>query len=163
MQVILEHGGDVRFNYLKVTANATSSTVGIQGDDGSWNWYQEYVYNADPLKHVPADSTSVLFRAPGVGVEEQHGIVASLPALQVPTICRGPVRITVGAEVRSLQVFDASGRLVRILAANSSLLTANSVVWDRRDSHGRPVPEGAYFLRAASSQGSLTSKLLLLD
>jgi hypothetical protein len=121
------------------------------------------VYNADPVKHVPTSSTSILFDKPPLGVAEQRSSNASPVELQAASICRGPVRITVGAGVRSLQVFNVSGRLVRSLALNSSLLTANSVTWDRRDQQGRFLPTGAYLLRAVSPQGSLTRKLILLD
>ena len=95
-QVILEHSGNIRFNYLDVTADATSSTVGIQGDDGSWNWYQQYVYNADPLKHVPADSTSILFRAPGVGIAEPPFAIRHSPfAISVsPNPCHGRATVS---------------------------------------------------------------------
>jgi hypothetical protein len=163
-QVILNHNGTIRFNYLKVTADVTSNTVGIQGGDGSWNWYQEYVYNADPLNHVPADSTSIVFYAPPIGIMEQQGFSLSPIGLHVPSICRGPVHITVSAEVRSLQVFNASGSLVRSLGAVSRQLSAvSSFTWDRRDQQGRLLPAGAYFLRAASGQRGLTRKLILLN
>jgi len=171
-QVILQLNGDIRFNYLDVTADATSSTIGIQGRDGSWNWYQEYGYNADPMKHVPTSLTSILFDAPPIGIKEEQSSGMLPVELQAPSICRGPVRITVGAEVRSLQVFNVSGSLVRTLTPNSSLLydrgrgtrlTANSFTWDRRDQQGRLLSAGAYLLRAASPQRDLTRKLILLD
>ena len=163
-QVVLQLNGDIRFNYLKVTADATSSTIGIQGRDGSWNWYQEYVYNADPLKHVPTSSTSILFDAPPLGINEQPNSGVPPVELHVPSVCRGPVRITVGAEVRSVQVFNVSGSLVLTLTPPSSLLSPPfSISWDRRDQHGRFVPAGAYLLRAVSPQRSLTRKVILLD
>ncbi len=162
-QVIIQLNGDIRFNYLDVTADATSSTIGIQGRDGSWSWYQEYVYNADPLKHVPTSSTSILFDAPPVGIREQQSSGIPPVELHAPSVCRGPVRMTVGTKARSLRVFDVSGRLVRTLIPNSSLQTASSVTWDRRDQQDRYLPAGAYLLRAASPQGSLTRKLILLD
>ena len=163
-QVILHPGGDIRFNYLNITADATSSTIGIQGGDGSWNYYQQYVYDADPDKHVPTSSTSIFFDAPPLGIAERQGFSLSPFGLHVPSICRGPVHITVSVEVRSLQVFSVSGRLVRSLGAVSRQQSAvSSFTWDRRDQQGRPLPAGAYFLRAASPQGSLTRKLVLID
>jgi hypothetical protein len=163
-QVILERDGDIRFNYLRVTADVASSTVGIQGDDGSWNWYLEYVYNADPLEHVPADSTSIVFHPPPVGIAEQENSGFRVTGLQVPSVCRGPVRITVSVDVRSVQVFDVAGSLVRTLVTpRPPLSPPHSLSWDRRDRQGRPVPAGAYFLRATSPCGSLTGKLILLD
>ena len=161
-QVILERGGDIRFNYLKVTADATSSTVGIQGDDGSWNWYQEYVYDADPLKHVPADSTSILFRAPGVGIAEPRpSLLPPHSSLFVsPNPCHGRATVSLSPLASrlsplALSMYNASGRLV-LQSAISNLQSAMTLDL-------RALPPGAYFLRAATSQGSLTRKLLLLD
>ncbi len=161
-QVIIEHNGSIRFNYLKVTADATSSTVGIQGDDGSWGWYQEYVYNADPLKHVPADSTSILFRAPGVGIAEPHSsllpphsslFVSPNPCHGRATVCFSPLASRLSP--LALSMYNASGRLV-LQSAISNLQSAMTLDL-------RALPPGAYFLRATTSQGSLTRKLLLLD
>ena len=163
-QVIIQINGDISFNYLDVTADAASSTIGIQGGDGNWNYYQEYAYNADPPRHVPTSSTSILFDAPPLGIKEQE--ISSLPPveLQIPSVCRGPVRITVGSEVRSVQVFNVSGFLVRSFGAVSRQPSAaGSFIWDRRDQHGRFLPAGAYLFRAISPQGSLTRKLILLD
>jgi hypothetical protein len=163
-QVILQLDGDIRFNYLNITADATSSTVGIQGGDGSWNWYQEYVHNADSLKHVPTSFTSILFDKPPLGIEEQQGPSEALVGLRVPTVCRGPVRITLNAGVYSLQVYNVSGRLVRSLSVPRPLTPdPRPLVWDRRDQQGQFLPAGAYLLRAVSPQGSLTRKLILLD
>lgn len=163
-QVILQLNGDIRFNYLYVTADAASSSIGIQGGDGSWNWYQEYVYNADPLRHVPTSSTSILFDAPPLGIDEQRSAGPLPVELHTPSVCRGPVRITVGSNVSSLQVYNVSGSLVRTLTPPSSLLSPpSSFSWDRRDQHDRLLPAGAYLLRAVSPQASLTRKLILLD
>jgi len=163
-QVILQLNGDIRFNYLNVTADASSSTIGIQGGDGSWNWYQEYVHNADPTEHVPTSSTSILFDKPPLGIKERQSSSMLPVELRAPSVCRGPVRMTVGAEVRSVQVFNVSGSLVRTLAPHSSVLTPpSSLSWDRRDQQGRLLPAGAYLLRAVSPQRSLTRKLILLD
>ena len=159
-QVILEHSGNIRFNYLDVTADAASSTVGIQGDDGSWNWYQQYVYNADPLKHVPADSTSILFRAPGTGIAEPPFAIRHSPfAISVsPNPCHGRATVSFSPLASrlsplALSVYNASGRLVRSFTVSTSPFPLST----------SDLPPGAYFLRAATPQGSLTSKLLVLD
>jgi hypothetical protein len=163
-QVIIQSSGDIWFNYLDVTGDAASSTIGIQGGDGSWNYYQEYVHNADPARHVPTSSTSILFDEPPLGIEEQQSSGVRPVELQVPSVCRGPVRITVGSEVRSVQVFNVSGSLVRSFGAVSRQPSAvSSFTWDRRDQQGRFLPAGAYLVRAVSPQRSLTRKLILLD
>jgi len=163
-QVILQLNGDIRFNYLDVAADATSSTIGIQGGDGSWDWYQEYVYNADPTRHVPTSSTSILFDKPPLGIKDVQNSITFPLELHLPAVSRGPVCITFGGQARALQVFNVSGSLVRVLPIAPSLLSPPSfLVWDRRDQHGRLVPPGAYFIRALCRQGSLTRKLILLD
>jgi hypothetical protein len=159
-QVVIEHGGNVRFNYLKVAADATSSTVGIQGNDGSWNWDQEYVYNADPLKHVPTDSTSILFRAPGVGLAEPRSSLLSPPSslFVSPNPCHGRATVSFTPlaprfSPLALSVYNSSGRLVRSFTVSTSPFPLST----------SDLPPGTYFLRAASSQGSLTRRLVLLD
>jgi hypothetical protein len=161
-QVIIQLNGDVRFNYLDVTADATSSTIGIQGGDGSWNYYQQYVCNADPLRHVPTSYTSIFFDEPPLGIVELQSANRLPLLLRTPSVCRGPVRVTIGAGVRTVQIYNVSGSLVRALSVPRPLTPA-PLVWDRRDQQGRFLPAGTYLLRAASPQGSLTRKLVLLD
>lgn len=163
-QVILQLDGDIRFNYLDLSGDATSSTVGIQGGDGSWNWYQEYVYNGGPARHVPTNFTSILFDKPPLGINERQNSITVPIVLRIPSVSRGPVQIVFNGQVRVLQIFDVSGSLVRCLSDPSSFLTPpSSLTWDRRDQNGRLVPAGVYLLRAISPQRSLTRKLILLD
>jgi hypothetical protein len=44
-------------------------------------------------------------------------------------------------------LYDASGRLVRILADERLPAGKHQRAWDRRDGSGHPVPAGIYFLR----------------
>lgn len=44
-------------------------------------------------------------------------------------------------------LYDASGRLVRILADERLPAGKHQRAWDRRDESGHPVPAGIYFLR----------------
>lgn len=44
-------------------------------------------------------------------------------------------------------IYDASGRLVRILADQQLPAGTHQRTWDRRDQAGRRVPSGLYFLR----------------
>jgi glucose/arabinose dehydrogenase len=61
-----------------------------------------------------------------------------------------------------LEVIDAAGRSVRTLAARHIETGVHSVVWDGRNAEGRPVPSGAYFLRAAAGPGRATRSILVL-
>jgi hypothetical protein len=46
-----------------------------------------------------------------------------------------------------LAVFDARGRLTRVLADGAAGPGVTGVVWDGRDGQGRSVPSGIYFYR----------------
>ncbi len=58
-----------------------------------------------------------------------------------------------------LEIFDASGRLIRALFDGAVDAGAGSVVWDGRDDAGRAVPPGSVIVRARLAQG--TGALLL--
>jgi len=61
-------------------------------------------------------------------------------------------RVPFGGRV-ALDVYDASGRRVRSLAAGDFAEGVRSAAWDGRDDAGRDVAAGAYWLRLASPSG----------
>lgn len=144
-QVLLIADGRVRFNYLDLDADRASSTVGIQGGDGSWYRYLEFALDGLPPERVPRDSVSVLFHRPVTGVAEQHQPAPVQPdPLACPTVWRaGPLPLALAAPAR-VEVWSATGRRVRVLD-----LEPGRATWDLRDETGRPVPAGTYFLRPA--------------
>lgn len=142
-QVLLLADGRVRFNYLDVDADARSSTIGIQGDDGSWYRYLEFALDGRPASRVPRDSVSILFHRPGTGIAEPPQPVRPRGAtLNCPSVWRrGPLPVLTDV-ASSVRVFSSTGRHVRTLEPG-----AGELVWDLRDARGSPVPAGAYFLR----------------
>jgi hypothetical protein len=158
-QVVLEHNGRVRYNYLRVSGDRSSSTVGIQGKDGTWGWYQEYVYGGQPPAHVPADSTSILFYCPPAGTAEPvKAAHRPTPALILsPNPCHrsAGLRLTVDGPDRPalLRILDAAGRVVMSppVVASPLVLRVSG------------LPAGIYFVRATFTAGSLTRQLLVLD
>lgn len=66
----------------------------------------------------------------------------------------GPVRI---------EIFDASGQRVRILADEASAPAGDrAFAWNGLDGAGRPLAAGAYFVRARTSAGLTQTRLVLL-
>lgn len=63
------------------------------------------------------------------------------------------------AEMR-LEVYDACGRLVQIVAAGVGQPGYHTAVWQCTDQHGRGVAEGAYFLRLTADGVTLTNKVV---
>ncbi len=62
-------------------------------------------------------------------------------------------------ERATFRVYDASGRLVKVLSDGSR---SSAVTWDGRDEAGRRLPGGVYFYRLESGNHSLTRKLVIL-
>lgn len=60
-----------------------------------------------------------------------------------------------------LEIFDAEGRLVRLLVDDELGPDLYVREWDGRDSHGRPMPSGAYFCRLLAPGRSATKKMML--
>jgi hypothetical protein len=61
----------------------------------------------------------------------------------------------------TLKIFDASGRLVKILVDEFKSSGVYSVSWNSRDGHSRQVPEGVYFYTLQTGNYNSTKKLIL--
>jgi hypothetical protein len=64
--------------------------------------------------------------------------------------------------VMSLDVYDASGRLVKRLAAQNCEKGMHSVLWDGRDAAGRAAGSGIYFARLRAGKEVQSRKMILL-
>jgi len=88
---------------------------------------------------------------PGEGVDLSNAAPLSFhmyPASPNPVAARTVVAFDLPepSSVRAA-LYDASGRLVRILADERLPAGKHQRAWDRRDGSGHPVPAGIYFLR----------------
>jgi uncharacterized delta-60 repeat protein len=70
-------------------------------------------------------------------------------------------RVAAPGNVR-IEVLDASGRTVRILADERMEAGARSVSWDGADDGGRPVPSGIYVCRMTAGRTVRTMKMTAL-
>jgi hypothetical protein len=61
-----------------------------------------------------------------------------------------------------LAIYDAGGKLVRVLADESMASGPHERLWDGRNQAGEPVGTGVYFARLIQSDRQRTYKLLLL-
>jgi len=65
--------------------------------------------------------------------------------------------------VRDIQVYDASGRLLRRIGVGEGAGGAGTVLWDHRDDAGHAVAPGTYFLRLTTSRGDqVTERVTVL-
>ena len=63
----------------------------------------------------------------------------------------------------SLEVFDALGRQVRVLARGAMAVGRHAVTWDGRDSRGARVPSGVYFYRLTAGTYQEEKKMVVLS
>jgi hypothetical protein len=68
-----------------------------------------------------------------------------------PSVARGPVRVSWNGSAQRLTVSDATGRIVRSVAAPAG----TSFIWDGR------APAGTYFVRLTTSQGAATRAVVI--
>jgi len=61
-----------------------------------------------------------------------------------------------------LRLFDARGRLVRVLVHESLGAGEHSVLWDGRSAAGLPMASGVYFLQLQSGSSQAERKIVLL-
>lgn len=62
----------------------------------------------------------------------------------------------------TLDIYDATGRLVRQLLRGETPAGEQAVVWDARDERGTRVPNGMYYARLSTNRVALSRALILL-
>ena len=61
-----------------------------------------------------------------------------------------------------INIYDASGRLVRSLVNGVKEAGSHNVTWNGTDNHNSPVSSGVYFYRLTAGKFSETKKMTLL-
>jgi hypothetical protein len=126
---------------------------------------------AMPGDLIPANDAaydSVMVTNVGIsGADPARGIPRTVTLSGAgPSPFAGRVAITYGlprsADVR-LEVYDACGRPVQVVAAGVGQPGYHTVVWRCTDERGRAVPEGAYFVRLTADGVTLTSKIVKME
>jgi hypothetical protein len=112
----------------------------------------------DPGHWILCDKTQV---APsGTGVPAVASLDQNFPN---PFNPRTTVSFALPADAPvSLRIFDASGRLVRVLVSETLPAGTHERVWNGADASGRAVASGVYFCRLDAGSFSQTRKMILL-
>jgi hypothetical protein len=108
--------------------------------------------------------------SPRAGVAEAKLSAHSLRLTASPTVFRHSVRLRLEPanprtrEPVDVSVYDASGRLVRVLSLpRPPTPDPYSLTWDCRDIDGRRVGPGVYLFRLTGSDGSAPAKAILAE
>jgi hypothetical protein len=118
--------------------------------------------NLDVIPANDAVYDSVQVTAGGISATDAPGIPRTVtlssngPFAERAAIQYGLPR---NAAVR-LELYDACGRLVQVVASGVVQAGYHTAVWKCTDQHGRAVAEGAYFVRLVADGVTLTSKVV---
>jgi hypothetical protein len=106
------------------------------------------------------DSTTVLGADPGAPPVPGGALTAAPNPFRSTTSIR--LSLARGEEV-DVNVYDVSGGLVRRLAQGTLPAGSHELLWDGRNDSGNPVGNGFYFIRARSSGGLRTTKVVRIE
>ncbi len=102
-----------------------------------------------------------------VGTQREES--ASLPAFYLGGVYPNPVTSTASigyststAGITDLAVFDITGRRVTTIQSDNVEAGIHSITWNGAGAHGRPVPDGLYFITLTTPAGTRTQSFVIL-
>jgi hypothetical protein len=168
--------GEIIVQYLNAMQQ-DDNTLGIESPDQycGIQYFRDAVYH--PLAIEITDGFALRYTTfkPGqTGIDEY---IASKEANQPISLQVNPNPFSNLTQIRysildtrysienpTLNIFDASGRLVKSYNLESSIQNQESAVfWDGCDDTGRKLPSGIYFARFDTKDASGTAKIILVD
>jgi hypothetical protein len=124
---------------------------------------EEWTYN--PVANVETtDSAYVSGGGPQAGEAGELPLVFALSKSQPnPFSSRVAIRYALPHDVEArMVIYDACGRVVRILIDDARVAGYHEAAWDGRDEKGRLVTNGVYFLHMKAGSWAASEKLLLV-
>ncbi|MGD1048963.1 MAG: FlgD immunoglobulin-like domain containing protein [Candidatus Krumholzibacteriaceae bacterium] len=147
-------------------SNLVASPTDTSSFDAAWRWSGGYYYKVSAIDIHGNESGFALLTPDAVtGVETPKAPAASYLAQNYPNPFNPMTRIAFGLSAPghvSLRIYDAAGRLVRMLAEGNRPAANFAEVWDGKDARGAPVASGIYFCRLDAGSFTQTRKMILL-
>jgi hypothetical protein len=134
--------------------------------DDEWRWDAGYHYKVTALdEHGNESEVAYLGSNVVTDAGGSRAPQATYLGRAYPNPFSGSTRIAFGladaADV-SLEVYDVSGRLVRVLVDGNRDARTHEVEWDGKDARGDRVSSGVYFYRLTAGQSTHIRKAVLL-
>ncbi len=162
-----------------------ATAVGFDPDDGSVLWDVRYDYEgeSDEVRAVAVTPMGDVYLVGyGYSTVSDADMLCLRYFLELPAMVGdgvpfaawsgiAPNPASAAAELRfdvpraarlRVDLFDATGRRVRSLEEREFAAGPQRLVWDGRGRDGRPVPAGAYWVRIAGSEGSVSRKVVVI-
>ena len=134
--------------------------------DVQWTWLSHSYYKVAAVDSIRLRSGFGLIRSDDVtGTDTPKAPAASYLAQNYPNPFNPATRIEFGLResVRvSLRIYDATGRLVRVVSEEQLSPGRYARIWDGRDANGSGVASGVYFYRLDAGSFAETKKMVLL-
>ncbi|MCA9758334.1 MAG: T9SS type A sorting domain-containing protein [Candidatus Eisenbacteria bacterium] len=126
----------------------------------------------EDLPHLEAYTGGARFTI-GLAAVEPSGVDGEAPVVSdaAPSVrvIPNPIKAMASISYRltqpgpvEMEIFDAEGRLVRVLSRNDDVAGESTVVWDGRDDRGFNVSNGVYMLKLRSAESVLSHRMVVL-
>ncbi len=146
--------------------NLVATSLGPEWFDGSWRWSDGFYYKVAAVDVHGNRSGFALVRPDDVtGTDAPKAPEATYLSQNFPNPFNPTTKIAFGLREPapvSLRIYDAAGRLVRVLVEGARPTGNYSELWDGRDLHGSAAASGMYFYRLDAGAFSETRKMVLL-
>ena len=146
--------------------NLLASTPDTASFDGGWTWDAGYWYKVAAVDiHGNESVYAVLGPDMITGDDPAPLPAATFLAQNWPNPFNPSTTIAFGLRERgsvSLRIYDAAGRLVKVLVEGAMPAGEYEAVWNGTDAGGRPVASGMYFYRLSAGDFTETRKMVLL-
>jgi len=152
-------------DFIPSVANRMASPADTLWFDREWRWSTGFYYKVSALDIHGNESGHALLGPDGVtGAKTSKTPEAAYLRQNYPNPFNPTTRIAFGLAAQgrvSLRVYDAAGRLVRVLFEGSRPAGNYTELWDGRDSRGGAVASGIYFYRLQAGAFTETRKMVL--
>ena len=144
-----DESADVQFEYSVID----SGDILITATKNGYLPYQSEMKVLDSSSGIPGREDL----APGMMVDVSPNPVTGPAVIRFSL----PVEARAGSEAR-VDIYDASGRLVRSIPAAADGEHAGELTWNRRLESGAEAPSGIYFLKLSDGAEAVSVKFVLL-
>ncbi len=149
--------------FTPAPGNMLVETCDTEATDDEWRWDERYYYKICAYD-VHGNESSYVLLAPG-DVTDDETPRANFLSQNYPNPFNPSTSIRFGLKEAAdvdLRIYDAAGRLVRVLVDEQRKAGAYDELWNGRDNEGREVASGIYFYRLEAGAFMQTRKMVLL-